>query len=77
MPGLSGVELQRMMIDRDNLVPVIFITAHANERIRRSVMEAGAIGYLTKPLDERSLIQHLRTALAAYDAADSQRHAVR
>jgi len=65
------------MIARSNLVPVIFITAHANERIRRSVMEAGAIGYLTKPLDEAVLIQHLRTAFATYDAADSQKRVVR
>src|SRR5579864_1505850 len=77
MPGLSGVELQRVMIAQGNLVPVIFITAYANEIVRRSVMEAGAIAYLSKPFDEESLIQHLRTALATYYAAESRRRAVR
>jgi FixJ family two-component response regulator len=46
MPGLSGVDLQRLLIAEGNHMPTIFITAYFNERIRQSVMEAGAIGYL-------------------------------
>jgi FixJ family two-component response regulator len=77
MPGLSGVDLQRALIAQGCLTPIVFVTAFPDERIRRTVMEAGAIGYLTKPFDEESLIQHLRTALATYDAANSQRREVR
>jgi DNA-binding NarL/FixJ family response regulator len=42
----------------------------------RNVMQAGAIGYLTKPFDEESLIQHLRAAFAASGDADSPRCSV-
>ena len=74
MPGLSGVDLQRVLIARGYVTPIIFVTAFPDERICGKVMEAGAIGYLTKPFDEESLVQHLRTALAAHDEADSPRH---
>ena len=77
MPGLSWVDLQRVLIAEGYLTPIIFVTAFPDERICRIVMEAGAIGYLTKPFDEESLIQHLQTALAASDDADSPRHEVR
>jgi CheY-like chemotaxis protein len=63
MPGLSGVDLQRVLIAQGHRVPMIFITAYFNERIRQSVMEAGAIGYLSKPFDEESLIELLQSTL--------------
>ena len=62
MPGLSGVDLQRVLIAEGNRTPMIFITAYFDERIRQSVMEAGAIGYLSKPFDEDSLIALLELA---------------
>ena len=77
MPGLSGVDLQRVLIAQGYVTLIIFVTACPDERICRKVMQAGAIGYLTKPFDEESLVQHLRTALAAHDEADSARHEVR
>src|SRR5579864_8999529 len=52
MPGLSGIDLQRVLIARGNHMPLIFITAYFDERIRQSAMDAGAIGYLRKPFDE-------------------------
>jgi FixJ family two-component response regulator len=61
MPGLSGVDLQRVLIAQGNRLPTIFITAYFDERIRRSVMEVGAIGYLSKPFDEESLIELLQS----------------
>jgi FixJ family two-component response regulator len=63
MPGLSGVELQSVLIARGNRTPMIFVTAFPEERIRKQVLEAGAIGFLGKPLDEERLIEHLETAL--------------
>src|SRR5579864_6182811 len=58
MPGLSGVDLQRMLIAQGKHVPMIFITAFFHEKLRHSVMDAGAIACLSKPFDEESLIQH-------------------
>jgi FixJ family two-component response regulator len=63
MPGLSGLELQRLLNARGARLPIIFITAFPEERIRRSVLEAGAIGFLSKPFNEARLIEHLQTAL--------------
>ena len=65
MPGLSGVELQTVLIARGARVPIIFITAFPEDRIRRCVLEAGAVGFLSKPFEEAVLIEHLETALAA------------
>src|SRR6516162_10342320 len=52
MPGLSGVELQSLLIARGSRTPMIFVTAFPEERIRKQVLEAGAIGFLSKPFDE-------------------------
>jgi FixJ family two-component response regulator len=41
MPGLSGVDLQRVLVAEGNRTPMIFITAYFDERIRQNVMEAG------------------------------------
>ncbi len=65
MPGLSGVELQSMLNARGARMPIIFITAFPEDRIRRCVLEAGAIGFLSKPFEEAVLIEHLEAALAA------------
>jgi FixJ family two-component response regulator len=64
MPGLSGVELQRRLIAQGRLMPTIFVTAFPDDRTRTRVLTAGAIGYLSKPYDEESLIACLDTALS-------------
>jgi FixJ family two-component response regulator len=63
MPGLSGVELQSLLIARGHRTPMIFITAFPEEKVRRRALEAGAIGFLSKPFDEELLIEYLETAL--------------
>jgi FixJ family two-component response regulator len=63
MPGLSGVELQSVLNARGARLPMIFITAFPEDRIRRSVLDAGAVGFLSKPFEEAVLIEHLQTAL--------------
>jgi FixJ family two-component response regulator len=63
MPGLSGIELQSVLIARGNRTPMIFVTAFAEARTRRQALAAGAIGFLAKPFDEACLLAHLETAL--------------
>jgi FixJ family two-component response regulator len=63
MPGLSGIDLQRGLVERGVRVPTIFITAFPEEDTRRQAMTNGAIGYLDKPFSEESLINCLDTAL--------------
>src|SRR5262245_10298916 len=63
MPGLSGIELQTALIARGNETPMIFLTAFPEEHIRKRALDAGAIGFLSKPFDEERLIEYLETAL--------------
>ena len=49
MPGLNGVELQSILKARDHHIPIIFITAFPEERIRSLALRAGAVGFSTVP----------------------------
>jgi FixJ family two-component response regulator len=66
MPGMSGVELQSHLISRGHHLPFIFVTAFPEEANYARAMEAGAIGFLTKPFDGLSLISSLHTALSMH-----------
>jgi FixJ family two-component response regulator len=59
MPGLNGLELQEAL-----RIPIILITAFPNGKHRNRALEGGALGFLSKPFDEASLIQCLTAALA-------------
>ena len=63
MPGLSGVELQGRLIASGHSTPIIFVTACANEMLRRNVLTAGAIDFLIKPFNEDRLIECLNASL--------------
>jgi len=63
MPGLSGLDLQSRLLAEGRCIPVIFITAFPEEGFRIRARSAGAVGFLSKPLDEGSLISCLQTAL--------------
>ena len=63
LPGMSGVDLQSRLIAEGHHIPIIFITAFSDEAIRAHVLESGAIAYLSKPLQEQSLITYLDQAL--------------
>jgi FixJ family two-component response regulator len=63
LPGMSGVELQSRLIADGHSTPVIFITGFPEEAIRARVLRDGALGYLSKPLQEQSLIACLDKAL--------------
>jgi FixJ family two-component response regulator len=64
MPGMSGVDLQVELRKRGCDVPMVFITAFPQERLRRQVESLGALGFLTKPFDTRSLMACVDAALA-------------
>jgi FixJ family two-component response regulator len=63
MRGVSGVELQSRLIADGYRLPMIFITAFPEERIRNRALEAGAFGFLSKPFDDEHLIGCLDRAL--------------
>ena len=72
MPGLSGVELQSRLIAQGNCTPIIFITAFPEQRIRTRALEAGAVGFLSKPFDEDRLIEYIHAALNGGKAGNVQ-----
>ena len=65
MPGLSGLDLQDRLIAQGYRFPIIFITGYPDENVRVRAMKAGAIGFLSKPINHHDLIGHLEKALKA------------
>jgi FixJ family two-component response regulator len=63
MPGLNGLELQEALRSRGHRTPVIVITAFPNEIHRKRAFHGGALGFLSKPFDEASLICCLTAAI--------------
>jgi FixJ family two-component response regulator len=63
MPGMSGLELQAQLNADQCRIPTIFITAHGDERMRMQALRAGAVEFLTKPFDNKALIESVRAAL--------------
>src|SRR4249920_1031296 len=65
MPGLSGLDLQDRLIAKGHRIPIIFITGFPDYTARARAMRAGALAFLTKPINQHDLIDHLETALKA------------
>jgi FixJ family two-component response regulator len=63
MPGLNGLELQEALQSRGYSTPVIVITAYPNEKHRTRALNNGVVGFLSKPFDDRSLMECLTTAI--------------
>jgi FixJ family two-component response regulator len=63
LPGLSGLELQRHLISSHCRPPIIFITGHPDEALRAKALDAGAVDFLPKPVDEERLLDGIRRAL--------------
>ena len=63
MPGLSGLDLQARVNAEHIRIPIIFMTAHSDERIRMQALRSGAVEFLTKPFDDDVLLQTIRAAL--------------
>jgi FixJ family two-component response regulator len=51
MPGMNGIELQRPIRLQRPTLPIIFISAHLDEQVRRQAMDAGALDFMCKPFD--------------------------
>jgi len=63
MPGMSGVELHRHLIDAGYTIPTILVTAYPDDEIQARALKDGVICYLRKPVDEKHLMRCLRAAL--------------
>jgi FixJ family two-component response regulator len=63
MPGLGGIGLQQKLAGTHWRIPIIFITAHADEQARFITMQAGAVDFLYKPFSEDLLLRAVEAAL--------------
>ena len=63
MPGMSGLELQAQLNAERCRIPIIFITAHGDSKMRMQALRAGAVEFLAKPFDDEALLDSVRAAL--------------
>ena len=63
MPGLGGLELQQELINRNNTLPIIFITGHGDVPMAVEAMQKGAVDFIQKPFRDQELLDRIRTAL--------------
>ena len=62
LPGMDGTELQRRIRRERRELPVIFITAHDDDDVRRQALRDGAAAFLVKPFDGGDLLEHVARA---------------
>src|SRR5579862_457852 len=63
MPGMSGLELQAKLNADRFRIPIIFLTAHGDEKMRMQALRAGAVEFLAKPFDDEVLLGSVQAAL--------------
>ena len=63
MPGMSGLELQAKLNAEHCRIPIIFITAHSDTKMRMQALRAGAVEFLAKPFNDEALLESVRAAL--------------
>ncbi len=73
LPGLSGLDLQQELADRDIQIPIIFITGHADVPMSVQAMKAGAVEFLTKPFRDQDLLDAVHKAVDRDRAARQQK----
>jgi len=63
LPGLSGLDLQRRMAEVNLEIPIVFLTGHGDIPASVQAMKAGAVEFLTKPVDEEDILRAIQEAL--------------
>ena len=63
MPGMSGLELQAKLKNERCRIPIIFVTAHGDEKMRMQALRAGAVEFMAKPFNDEALLESVRAAL--------------
>ena len=63
LPGLSGLDLQRDLLQADIRIPIIFITGHGDIPMSVRAMKAGAVEFLTKPFRDQDLLDAIQQAI--------------
>jgi len=74
LPGASGLELQRQLVEAGAPIPIIFITGHGDVPTSVQAMKAGAVEFLPKPFRDQQLLDAIQQAIER-DRADRRRRA--
>jgi len=61
LPGMNGIELQQHLNESGTDISIIFMSGHADERMKKRALEAGAAGFFSKPLSINTLVATIRT----------------
>lgn len=71
LPGVSGLDLQRQLVEANIQIPIIFITGHGDIQMSVRAMKAGAVEFLPKPFRDQDLLDAVQQAIGR-DRADRQ-----
>jgi FixJ family two-component response regulator len=63
MPVMSGLELQNRLGEMGRTIPIIFVSSFSDDTIQRRALQAGAMGFLGKPVDQGEMLSLIRAAL--------------
>jgi FixJ family two-component response regulator len=69
LPGQSGLELQEALRSRGYQMPVILVTAYPNDKHRTRAINNGAVDFLSKPFDDRWLMECLTDAMKLHESS--------
>jgi FixJ family two-component response regulator len=74
LPGMSGLDVQRRLIEAGVQIPVIFITGHGDISMSVKAMKSGAVEFLTKPFRDQDLLDAIQLALERENETRYQHH---
>jgi RNA polymerase sigma factor (sigma-70 family) len=74
MPGMSGLELQRRVAEREYSIPVIMLSGYGDVSVAVRAMKAGAVSFIEKPFNDHVLLDTIREAIDK-DAQDREQQA--
>ena len=73
LPGLSGLDLQRDLLEADIQIPIIFVTGHGDIPMSVRAMKAGAVEFLTKPFRDQDLLDAIQQGIQRARASGQER----
>jgi FixJ family two-component response regulator len=73
LPGLSGLDLQKRMVEANREIPIVFITGHGDVPTSVRAMKAGAVEFLIKPFSDRDLLDAIQQATERDQSARKRR----
>lgn len=65
MPAMTGLDLQNHLIASGYTIPILFISANGNARIKSTAMATGAVAFFQKPVDDRDLLGAIHKSIGS------------